>query len=326
MSDSIFSALKNEVKVSKAFSSIIKQVNKKNGLPVAVFEGCDSFKTAFCASLKDELSNPLLILVHDEKQARILKDTLSSFYNNVFVYPSREFVFDPISSYSKEIEQERINIISRLKKNECDILISVPDAIMQYTVPDDSFINFSIELNIGSKKNISELASDLVQMGYKRCDILEGTGQFSIRGSIVDIFSPAYDKPCRLDYFDDEIDSMGFFDITDQRRTENVDKYSVVPVSEIFGIDYSNVVEEINSLLENASENGKKILEKELDSIINEKKLLSADKYFSLIYKRKETVLDYLKDSKVVIFESKKVFERVKAFEWTTNETIEALV
>lgn len=326
MSSNVFSVITSEIENSHSFSEIIKCVKKKNGLPIAVFEGADSFKTAFCASLKNISDAPLLIVVSEEKQARILKETLSAFLNNVFVYPAREFVFDPIESYSKDIEQERINIISRLKNGECDIVITVPDAIMQYTVPDDSFNNSKITLTLGERNNINELVSKLVAMGYKKCEVLEGSGQFSVRGSIVDIFSPAYDMPCRFDFFDDEIDSMGFFDVVDQRRTENVDKYIVVPVSEVFGIDFEAVIPEINSMLQTASEGARSVLEKELLSIQNEKILLGSDKYFSLVYKKKETILDYLKESKIVIFESKKVFERIKAFEWTTNETIGALV
>ncbi len=326
LSVDIFSLITNEIKCGKTFSGVLEQMKKKNGLPVAVLEGCDSFKTAFCASLKNEVSEPLLIIVHDEKQARILKETLCAFISNVYVYPAREFVFDPIESYSKEIEQERINIISRLKNGECDIVIAVPDAVMQYTVPEESFKSSRITLNIGDTKDMSVLISELVEMGYKSSYVLEGTGQFSVRGSIVDIFSPAYDKPCRFDFFDDSIDSMGFFDIVDQRRIENVDSYSIVPVSELFGVDYDAVISEINSMLTNSNENSRKVLEKELSSLMDEKKILGADKYFSLVYKKKETILDYLKESKIVIFESKKVFERIKAFEWTTNETIESMV
>jgi len=308
------------------FSDVLKCAKRKNGLPVAVLEGAESFKTAFCASLKEELEEPLLIIVPDEKQSRILKESLSAFVDNVFVYPAREFVFDPVSSYSKETEQERINIISRLKNKECNVLIAVPDAIMQYTVPDESFKSYKFDLKIGEKKEISVLISELSAMGYKRCDILEGSGQFSVRGSIVDIFSPAYDKPCRFDYFDDEIDSMGFFDVSDQRRTENVEAYTVVPVSELFGSNLDIVADEIRKLMEKAPEVSRKTLEKELYSVTCDKKLLGADKYYSLIYKKKETVLDYLKKSNVVIFNSKNVSERVKAFEWTTNETLESLV
>ncbi len=100
LSEDIFSVITNEIKESDIFSEVQKCAKRKNGLPVAVLEGAESFKTAFCAALKEELEEPLLIIVSDEKQSRILKETLSSFVDNVFVYPAREFVFDPVSSYS----------------------------------------------------------------------------------------------------------------------------------------------------------------------------------------------------------------------------------
>ena len=107
MKEEILTSIIEEIRKSELFSNVISCIKGKNGLPISVLEGCESFKTAFCAAIKHELSAPSLIIVPEEKQARILKETLSVFYRNVFVYPTREFIFDPIISYSKDIEQEK---------------------------------------------------------------------------------------------------------------------------------------------------------------------------------------------------------------------------
>ena len=76
------------------------------------------------------------------------------------------------------------------------------------------------------------LLERLTASGYSRCAMVEGPGQYAIRGGIVDIFSPAEDHPVRAEFFGDELDTMGYFDADSQRRTENTDSVTILPVGE----------------------------------------------------------------------------------------------
>jgi transcription-repair coupling factor (superfamily II helicase) len=62
--------------------------------------------------------------------------------------------------------------------------------------------------------------------------MVEGPGQYAIRGGILDIYSPAADQPVRMEFFGDELDTMGYFDPATQRRTENISSFTVLPVGE----------------------------------------------------------------------------------------------
>ena len=87
----------------------------------------------------------------------------------------------------------------------------------------------ALTLKPGAQLAPEVLSARLVRMGYTRCSLVEGVGQFSVRGGILDVFSPAADQPVRVEFFGDEVDTMGFFDLVTQRRTENAE--SLVPVS-----------------------------------------------------------------------------------------------
>ena len=90
-----------------------------------------------------------------------------------------------------------------------------------------------MELSVGDEADVSELAEALVRLGYCRAETVEGVGQFAFRGGIFDVFPPSLSRPVRIEFFGDEIDAIGAFDITTQRRTENLRRVRVTPALEL---------------------------------------------------------------------------------------------
>ncbi|MEG1743106.1 MAG: hypothetical protein RR246_02955, partial [Clostridia bacterium] len=271
-----------------------------------------------------------LILVSDEKQAYALQTKLTAFWDSVLVFPSRDFVFDSLSAFSKNFEQERISVLTRLLKNDYSAIIAVPDAVMQYTPPVQTLKDSVFTLKHGATESVDFLVARLVEMGYFRCETVEGAGQFSHRGGIVDIFSPSKVYPCRLDFWGDEIDSMGIFDVVTQRRIENVDEYECIPTNElIYKKDvFAKLVFEIEDMLDNKSISEKTRVEltRDLDSAKSQIFPLGKDKYFSLVYEKKTTIFDYMQSCITIIFDTKRVFERARAFSWQNGQTLESMI
>ena len=106
-----------------------------------------------------------------------------------------------------------------------DSVITVPDALMQYTMPRSVLESGTVRLARGERVDVAALTARLAAMGYTRCELVEGAGQFSLRGGILDVFSPGSAYPCRVDFFGDEIDLLGYFDTVSQRRYENTTEY-----------------------------------------------------------------------------------------------------
>ncbi len=106
------------------------------------------------------------------------------------------------------------------------------DAILQYTCDKEEFKSLCIDFELGKTFNLEKLTEDLVVMGYSREDSVEGAGQFAIRGGILDIFPVGNENPYRIEFFDDETDSIREFDTYTQRSLDKIDFARVTPANE----------------------------------------------------------------------------------------------
>ncbi len=302
---------------------------KEGHIPCIVSGMCDSARPFLVASVLNDLQKKGVVIVSEEKEAHSVAETLRLFFDKVIIYPSRDFVFENVTAYSREWEHERLSAQSAVIRGDYDIIVTVPDALMQYVMPRDVFNENSFELNRGGTANQKEVCSKLESMGYIRTEIVEGVGQFSVRGGIVDIYTPNYSYPIRVDFWGDEVDLIGLFDIVTQRRTENMETVRIIPCNEIILSDNAKLMmtREIKSLVSSyvGPEKRRQVLFSELESVEQGTKNVFADKYYSLIYPNNETLLDYLGDAVRFLFETKRVAERAKGFEESNCGIIETL-
>ncbi len=298
-------------------------------IPCVVSGMCDSSHPFLVVAMLKDLGKKGIVIVPEEKEANSVVDVLRLFYDRVLFYPARDFVFENVTAYSREWEHERLSVQYAVAKGEYDVIVTVPDALMQYSMPLEVFHENSFTLSYGDVAVQTDICIKLEQMGYTRTEIVEGVGQFSVRGGIVDIFTPNYSYPVRVDFWGDEIDLIGFFDIVSQRRTENLDSVSIIPCNELMASDNAKLAmqREIKSLISSfvGPEKRRQMLLSELESLEKGNKNVFADKYYSLIYPNNETLLDMAHDSIRFIFGIKRVEERAKGFASTNDAIIETL-
>lgn len=139
------------------------------------------------------------------------------------VYPVRDPVLYNIVS-SHDTEHERIAVLTAIAEDDIDVVVTVPDAAIQYTIPRGRLEKATMTVSEGETHDIAALSAFLVSAGYVRGNLVDGKGQFSVRGGIVDIFPPQLPSPVRIEFFGDEIDSVYSFDIMTQRRVADVKK------------------------------------------------------------------------------------------------------
>lgn len=290
---------------------------------------CDSARPLFCKAFSGAVNKKLLIIMPDEREAQRLRAELEYFFDSVLFFPARDFVFDNVKGYSREFEQQRIGVLSALLEGKTDVVITVPDAVMQYTVPSEVLSDVTLHVGTGERMSVSQLTSWLNLLGYVRADQVEGEGQYAVRGGIVDVFSPSYPNPFRIDFFGDEIDLIGFFDVTTQRRYENAPSVGILPVYELLpdNLAYENIARNIEKLLKKftGQEKIREMLAYERESCENHIRINALDKYASFVYDRRETVLDYAKDFAVIAVNTPRIRERAEAFCWQTEQTISGL-
>lgn len=269
---------------------------------------CTGASDALLASQIQDLyrcvSAPLLVLCPNDKECARISAMLDGQGITAPYYRARDFVFSNISA-SHSDECERIKILSALLAEKCMAVVTTPSAMLQYTVPAEVLADNTIEIAFGNNYDLSVLSKKLTYMGYTRTELVDSEGQFSIRGDILDIYIPVMDSSAgsaiRMEFFGDEIDRIGRFDINTQRVIDNIESVSVIPVREVL---YSQ--DEITRISRCISS----LLKKEKDDDIKRTLLDEAaacdcgvipfvDKYISLVYENSSTLIDYLSDNTV---------------------------
>ena len=185
------------------------------------------------AGLSKDLQKPFAIVCQDDMTARRIQEELKCFLGlTAPILPGRDLTFYDAAVASKTWEQKRLRQLRDWSSGAVPIQILTWESLSLRTMPWDVLQKASFTLEVGQEYSLDDLASRLTAAGYSRCGMVEGPGQFAFRGGIADIFSPGEDRPVRLEFFGDELDTMGYFDPDTQRRSDNVDKIQILPVSE----------------------------------------------------------------------------------------------
>ena len=148
------------------------------------------------------------------------------------ILPGRDLTLYDAAVVSRSWEQKRLRQLYDLAQGKTPVQILSWEALSLRTIPKNTLLEAAFSMTVGREYPVGDLVSRLLQLGYSRCAMVEGVGQFALRGGILDIFSPGQDQPFRCEFFGDELDTMGFFDPQTQRRSENADSVTILPVAE----------------------------------------------------------------------------------------------
>ncbi len=210
------------------FQSVLYDV-KRNILPMGVLGLSLTPKAHIIDSLWDNTGKKALVITNDEASAVKICRDLREMGMNSFMYPARDWNFRSDESRSREYERTRLGVLGHVADNDFDAVVCSVEAAMQYTIPMQTLKDRSVTFEIGKIAEMSQLVNALVGAGYVRADMVEGSGQFAVRGDIIDFFPPDSDNPVRVEFWGDTVDSMAYFDIMSQRRGDNVDSIGISP-------------------------------------------------------------------------------------------------
>ena len=225
--DKLLEVLKNLPEYSLALNTL------KEGKNAAITGIGQINRSHIIAGLYTHTDTPMVIVCQDDLAAKRLCEELKSFLNLDFpILPSRELTLYDSSVVSRGWEQKRLRQLYDLSNGHTRLQIMTWDALSQRTIPPLVLQKTTFRLQIGSEYPLDTLLKQLTEAGYSRCAMVEGPGQFAVRGGILDVFSPAAELPVRAEFFGDELDTMGYFDPDTQRRTENVELVTILPVGE----------------------------------------------------------------------------------------------
>ena len=189
--------------------------------------------------------------------AQRLYDRVSSFLdtNDVFLFPTDESLRLDAIAESKELIAERVYLLSRILKKEPCIIITHTSSIIRHLPTKEDYLKSFINLKVGDVFTKDQLIDLLEMSGYERVVKIDHSLQYATRGGVIDIFSVNYNDPIRIEYFDDEIDSIRFFNLVSQRTVETLKNIEILPASELV-IDakiLNNKIKELESKLKDLS-------------------------------------------------------------------------
>ena len=185
------------------------------------------------AGLCRKSPQPIVVICQDDMAAKRLQEDLKSFLGETApILPNRELTLYDAAVVSRAWEQRRLRQLYDLASGRTMLQIFTWESLSQRTMPKSVLMKAAFRLETGKEYPIDWLLTQLTASGYSRCGMVEGPGQFAVRGGIVDIYSPAADRPVRAEFFGDELDTMGYFDPDSQRRTDNIEELTVLPVGE----------------------------------------------------------------------------------------------
>ena len=154
------------------------------------------------------------MICQDEMAASRLQEELESFLGvQIPILPERELTFVEASGVSRQWEQKRLKLLYDLASGKLPLLISSAQALSLRTMPREVLFSASIRLRVGASFSPENLAEKLTQAGYARTSLVEGAGQFALRGGILDVYSPGEKQPVRL-----EMSSMQWAFLTPRRK------------------------------------------------------------------------------------------------------------
>ncbi|MFZ5646224.1 MAG: transcription-repair coupling factor [Bacillota bacterium] len=200
-----------------------------------IFGLTGSQKACVAAALMEHKGGPALVLTPGEQDAATMVDDLRSLLpgRKIIYFPALQLLPYQILAAGREPMEARLKVIEALAAREPVVVVSTLEAFIRRLTPPDRFCASRINLSVGDIIDPEVLKRQLVDMGFDRCDMVEGRGQFSARGGILDVFPVMSENPVRLEFFDDQLDSIRFFDVDTQRSVEKCREINISPAVEL---------------------------------------------------------------------------------------------
>jgi transcription-repair coupling factor (superfamily II helicase) len=332
--------LKNYLKNQTDIQTIITgfQTGMKEQLAAGL---SGSVKSLLISLLEEALEKPILVLTHQLNQAQKLYDDLIELNqgeeDQIFLYPVNELMALEIAIASPELLSQRIDVLNQWVRKKRGILIAPVAAIKRILPSKMQWEASQLHFTVGESIPLQNYLTQLVQLGYRREDMIMSPGEFSVRGGIIDIYPLTSEYPIRIELFDDEVDSIRYFDSNTQRSfDETLNTITVGPATEVILTEedlmtgyhrIENLLKESIKKIKNGQEKDALIknIEYDLERIKNGERFQEMYKYISLFYSNPASLVDYLpKNGIIILDEMSRIEEAAKKLdleeaEWYKN-------
>ncbi|GAA0078548.1 transcription-repair coupling factor [Clostridium sp. CTA-5] len=291
---------------SLELQNVLKHI-EKNRYPIGIYGVSESGRGYMIDSIFENLDKSMVIITQSDMEAKNLYEDLILYTNDVYYFPVKETVFYNIDAISGDLRWERLKVINKILDNKKKIIITSIDAFAVTYVPHKLFLDYSITIKQGKEIDIDIMSSKLVECGYERVDIVEGKGQFAVRGGILDVFPTGSTYPYRVELFGDEIESIRTFNVESQRSIDKVKSFNIFPAKEIIVSKNSmelakeRMLDEFNKIVSTDKQKERinkleKVVNSNIEALEETLTFETIDSYLTYFYQETETFFDYFKD------------------------------
>ncbi|CEN97620.1 transcription-repair coupling factor [Paraclostridium sordellii] len=295
MNDIFISPLQN----SKEYKDVINNIENNKG--TLLINGLvQSQKPNIVYSIFNDLRKQILYIANTDLEAKKVYEDLCFYMKDKVDYlSSQDIYFYHLDAKDRNDEARKLKVLLRMISKENTVIVTSVEAVLSKYVPKEVLKKNIFTYKIGDTIDIENISKKLVNLGYERVSKIEGFGQFSIRGGIIDVFSLEYDTPIRIELFDDEIESIRTFDVFTQKSIKKIKKCTITPSREF--IYPENTEESLTRLEKDISKIADDDVYKSIENIKTKTYFEGVENYIDYMYTdENKSIFTYLKEDAVV--------------------------
>lgn len=307
--------IRQQFEENKEIGAVVSSLEE--GLKEQLVTGISgSARSVLMALLNEDKKYPLLVVTHNLYQAQKVYEDLLHLLpeKDVFLYPVNDLVATEVGIASPELKAQRIEVLNYWSQHTGGVVVTPLAGIRKLLPPKARWEQTQLPFQMGIDIDVDHYLKRLVELGYERASMVSAPGEFSVRGGIIDIYPLTEELPVRIELFDTEIDSIRTFTIEDQRSQEQLKEISIGPATEII-VSQNEVaqgIEELEAQLASTLQQVKNAALKatltenikgEIEQLRQGQLLENMFKYLSFFYESPASLLDYLPEGGLVIFD-----------------------
>ncbi len=212
-----------------------------------------SAKALVMAAAQKQSNEQTVVVVPNLYYSNQLAEELRQITEDVHLFPVDEVLSAEMAFASPEARAERVSTLRALSQGEQGIFVVPAAALRKYLPTPKTWRANQLHWRVGSEIDLDQLAQRLVLMGYERQTMVGKPGEFSMRGSIVDVYPLTTEYPIRIELFDVEVDSLRYFEADTQRSVETLEEVWITPTTDLVfsAEDLTQGAAKVNQLLQN---------------------------------------------------------------------------
>ena len=319
------------------FSDMKRALDQGKG-PVQICGVTDSQKVHTAYELSRDKAWRLVV-TYDDTRAREIYDDLCYFEKNTWLYPARDLLFYNSDIHGNLLTRQRMQVFRHLLEDEGGVVVTTVDGLMDHLLPLDELKSRCLFIEAGNILDMDRIKEELRDMGYERTGQVDGMGQFSVRGGILDVFPLTEELPVRIELWGDEVDSIRSFDPESQRSVAQMEAVLLYPASEL-AVSKERITDGIVKIEKDAKKQEKLFREQQkaeeahrIHQIVKELceglqegvEVSGLDGYIRYFCDKTVSFLDYMKEkgAAVILDEPQRLKEKSETVEAEFRESME---